>query len=196
MKYIQVYGLTKHLCNDHSECWPEVCWIAQNPELALREPNLLNNTLEERKKFTAMLGEIFQLNTGQSLITDARTSQNESFNRQKLSFVSKLIDYWKTYSVRHGLAVIHNNSGLLSMLQNVRAQKGLAAFSENDIQNIERISGGRELQRQRNQQDISVHNAAVAAKIATQKKNLEMFDFDQVYSLLLIKNYLLSKFKS
>ncbi|PKY25813.1 hypothetical protein RhiirB3_440910 [Rhizophagus irregularis] len=28
VKYIQVYGLTKHLCNDHSECWPEVCWIA------------------------------------------------------------------------------------------------------------------------------------------------------------------------
>ena len=131
-----------------------------------------------------MLGEIFQLNVGQSLITDARTSQNEAFNRQKLSFVSKLIDYWKTYSVRHALAVIHNNSGLLSMLQDVRTQKGLAAFSEIDIQNIKHISGGRELQRQRNQQDINIHNATVAAKIAMQKKNLEMFDFDQVYIII------------
>src|SRR2546423_426973 len=119
-----------------------------------------------------MLGEIFQLNVGQSLITDARTSQNEAFNRQKLSFVSKLIDYWKTYSVRHALAVIHNNSGLLSMLQHICAQKGLTLFSENDIRNIEHISGGRESQRQKNKQDIQMHSAAKAAKIAQQKKNL------------------------
>ncbi|GES74897.1 DNA helicase RecQ [Rhizophagus clarus] len=98
VKHIQMHGLTKHLCNDHLECWPE------------------------------------------SLITNARTSQNEAFNRQKLSFVSKLIDYWKTYSVRHALAVIHNNSGLLSMLQSIRAQKGLSSFSENVILNIEHIS--------------------------------------------------------
>ena len=147
MKHIQVHGLTKHLCDDHSECWPEVCWIAQNPELVLHEPNLLNSTSEERKNFTTMLGEIFQLNVGQSLITDARTFQNEAFNRQKLSFISKLIDYWKTYSIRHALAVIHNNSGLLSMLQDMRTQKGLAAFSEIDIQNIKHISRGRELQK-------------------------------------------------
>ena len=83
--------------------------------------------------------------------------------------------------MRHALAVIHNNSGLLSMLQDIRNQKGLTAFSENDIQNIKHISGERELQRQRNQQDINIHNATVATKIATQKKNLEMFDFDQVY---------------
>ena len=181
VKHVQVYGLAKHLCGDHSECWPEVCWITQNPELELSEPNLLHCTLEDQRKFTAMLGEIFQLNVGQSLITNARTSQNEAFNRQKLSFVSKLIDYWKTYSTRHALAVIHNNSGLLSMLQDIRAQKGLSAFSENDILNIEHLSNERELQRQRNQQDIHIHNAAKVAKIVQQKKNLEMFDFDQVY---------------
>ncbi|RIA83055.1 hypothetical protein C1645_743352 [Glomus cerebriforme] len=179
VKHVQVYGLTKHLCGNHSECWPEVCWITQNPELVLSEPNLLNSTSKEQKKFTAMLGEIFQLNVGQSLITNARTSQNEAFNRQKLSFVSKLIDYWKTYSVRHSLAVIHNNSGLLSMLQDIRAQEGLSAFSEYDVQNIKNISGKRELHRQRNHKDMDIHNAAKAAKIAQQKKNLEMFDFDQ-----------------
>ena len=50
--------------------------MLDNPEseLLLCEPNLLNSTSEERKKFTAMLGEIFQLNVGQSLVTDARTS--------------------------------------------------------------------------------------------------------------------------
>ena len=142
-----------------------MCWISQNSELVLFEPNLLNSTPEERKKFAAMLGEIFQLNVGQSLITDARTSQNEAFNRQKLSFVSKLIDYWKTYSVWHALAVIHNNSGLLSMLQNIRAQKGLTLFSENDIHNIEHISGEHESQRQKNKQDIQMHSAVKAAKI-------------------------------
>ena len=116
-----------------------------------------------------------------SLITDARTSQNEAFNRQKLSFVSKLIDYWNTYSIRHSLAVIHNNSGLLSMLQDIRAQEGLIAFSENDVQNIVHISDKHEQQRQRNQQDMYMHNAAKAEKISQQKKNLEMFDFNQVY---------------
>ncbi|GBC09462.1 hypothetical protein RclHR1_08890007 [Rhizophagus clarus] len=35
---------------DHSECWPKVCWIIQNPELVLCEPNLLNSTSEKRKR--------------------------------------------------------------------------------------------------------------------------------------------------
>ena len=43
--------------------------------------------------------------------------------------------------MRHTLAVIHNNSDLLSMLQDIRTQKGLTAFSEIDIQNIKHISG-------------------------------------------------------
>jgi hypothetical protein len=127
-----------------------------------------------------MLGKVFQLNVGQSLVIDAKTSQNEAFNRQKLSFVSKLIDYWKTYSVRYALAVIHNNSSLLSMLQNIYTQAELAIFSENDVQNIKHISGRRELQRQRNHQDMDTQKAAKVAKIVQQKKNLEMFDFNQV----------------
>uniref|UniRef100_U9UC53 DNA 3'-5' helicase n=1 Tax=Rhizophagus irregularis (strain DAOM 181602 / DAOM 197198 / MUCL 43194) TaxID=747089 RepID=U9UC53_RHIID len=83
------------------------------------------------------------------------------------------------YTVRYALAVIHNNSGLLLMLQNIRAQKGLTVFSEIDILNIEHISGGRESQRQRNQQDLQIKSAAKVAKIAQQKKNLDTFDFDQ-----------------
>ncbi|CAB4432332.1 unnamed protein product [Rhizophagus irregularis] len=67
VKHLQIHGLTKHLCDDYSECWPEVCWMTQNPELVLPEPNLLNCTPEEQEKFSAMLGEIFQLNIGQSL---------------------------------------------------------------------------------------------------------------------------------
>lgn len=35
---------------------------------------------EKQKKNSAILGEIFQLNIEQSLIIDARTSQNEVFN--------------------------------------------------------------------------------------------------------------------
>ena len=73
------------------------------------------------------------------------------------------------------------------MLQDIRAQKGLSVFSENDISNIECISGECELQRQRNQQNIHVHNAAKVAKIVQQKKNLEMFDFDQVYGIFFIE---------
>ncbi|CAB5357382.1 unnamed protein product [Rhizophagus irregularis] len=65
------------------------------------------------------------------------------------------------------------------MLQNIRAQKGLTVFSEIDILNIEHISGGRESQRQRNQQDLQIKSAAKVAKIAQQKKNLDTFDFDQ-----------------
>ena len=29
LKYIQVEGLVKHLCGDHSLCWSEVCWIKE-----------------------------------------------------------------------------------------------------------------------------------------------------------------------
>src|SRR5436305_8660564 len=50
VKHTQVHGLAKHLCGNHSECWPEVCWITQNPELVLSKPNFLNSTSKEQKK--------------------------------------------------------------------------------------------------------------------------------------------------
>ncbi|RIA82539.1 hypothetical protein C1645_835213 [Glomus cerebriforme] len=84
--------------------------------------------------------------------------------------------------------VIHNNSGLLSMLQNIHTQKGLAVFSEINIQNIKHISGRCKLQRQRNQQDINIYIATVAAKIAKEfKNNKDNFSCIADWSLIYIE---------
>ncbi|CAG8656472.1 2986_t:CDS:1, partial [Funneliformis mosseae] len=44
LKYVQVEGLIKYLYKDHSLCWSEVCWIKDNPDIELKEPNLITYT--------------------------------------------------------------------------------------------------------------------------------------------------------
>lgn len=45
--------------------------------------------------------------------TTTRTSQNEAFNRVKLIYTSKLIDYTASYQTRYALAILHNNEGFV-----------------------------------------------------------------------------------
>nr|CAG8616865.1 8250_t:CDS:10 [Entrophospora candida] len=40
IQHVQIEGLFQHLCDNHDLCWPEVCWIKQNPEVQLKEPTL------------------------------------------------------------------------------------------------------------------------------------------------------------
>nr|CAG8537623.1 415_t:CDS:2 [Entrophospora candida] len=53
-----------------------------------------------------MLETIFRLPVGQGIGITARTSQNEGFNRIKLVYTSKLIDYSVSYQTRHAEGVI------------------------------------------------------------------------------------------
>src|SRR6266498_2566705 len=62
-----------------------------------------------------MLETIFRLPINQGIGTKTRTSQNEAFNRLKLVYLDKRIDYWKSYPVRHALAILHNNEGICEM---------------------------------------------------------------------------------
>ncbi|CAG8598381.1 4216_t:CDS:2, partial [Scutellospora calospora] len=77
--------------------------------------------------------------TGQGLITTIRTSANEAVNRIKLNYTDKKTDYPKSFSARHALAVLHNNDGLLTLLETVRKVAKLPEFSEQDIINIIKI---------------------------------------------------------
>ena len=138
LKHVQVEGLVKHLCGDHSLCWPEVCWIKENSDFELKEPNLITYTEAQRNAFRKFILTIFQLPRGQGLATEIRTSYNEAFNRTKLVFLSKLIDYWKSFAARYSLAVIQNNEGIANLLEFIYST-GVGNYSENDKNNIKKI---------------------------------------------------------
>ncbi|RIB08903.1 P-loop containing nucleoside triphosphate hydrolase protein [Gigaspora rosea] len=56
-------------------------------------------------------------------------NQNESVNRIKLNYTDKKQDYPKSYKTRHALAVIHNNNGILELLQILRQADQLQDFN-------------------------------------------------------------------
>jgi len=181
LEKVQIDGLVAHLSDDHSLCWDEVCWRKENPDIQLKKPHLKEYTVGQKEKFCQFLKECFYISTKQSLITHIRTSYNEAFNRVKLCFHDKKIDYWKTYSTRHALAVLQYNSGLLNMLKIARSACNLQEFSEIDKQNISQIAEGRKKQSQRNSNNIAKRNEERGKKIQEQRTNLETFDWDKVY---------------
>ena len=58
-RYIQVEGLIRHLLDDHSICWSDVCWVKDNPELQLQNPTLKNYTQAEIENFRSVITTIF-----------------------------------------------------------------------------------------------------------------------------------------
>ncbi|UZO20938.1 uncharacterized protein OCT59_013347 [Rhizophagus irregularis] len=178
LKYVQVEGLVRHLCGNHSLCWPEVCWIKENPDIELKEPNLITYTENQRYAFRQFLLTIFQLPKGQGLVTEIRTSSNESFNRTKLVYLSKLIDYWKSFAARYSLAVIQNNEGIANLLEFIYTV-GVGSYSENDIINIRKIQEERQANRERNNEKLAQKTKEKGEKILNQRNELESFDFSQ-----------------
>ncbi|GBC42943.2 uncharacterized protein OCT59_007997 [Rhizophagus irregularis] len=135
-RYIQVEGLIRHLLDDHSICWSDVCWIKDNPELQLQDPTLKNYTQTEIENFRSVITTIFRVPSGQGIVTTLRTSHNETFNRKILKYLDKWIDYWASYSTRHALAVLDQNEGLDVMISKVHTAATEKEFSHSDICNI------------------------------------------------------------
>ncbi|CAG8780916.1 24709_t:CDS:2, partial [Dentiscutata erythropus] len=128
-----------HFLDNHNNCWPEVCWKVQNPDLFLADPNLIEYTESQANALKEFLEKHTKLPQKQSLITTIRTSMNKAFNRVKLNYANKKVDYAKSFSAQHGLAVLHNNNGFLEMLEIVRWAENLLKFSEEDQINIGKI---------------------------------------------------------
>lgn len=179
IRYVQTEGLFQHLCDNHDLCWPEVCWIKNNPELQLTEPTLKSYTPYQRNKFKSMLETIFRLPINQGIGTKTRTSQNEAFNRLKLVYLDKKIDYWKSYSVRHALAILHNNEGICEMMNLARLACN-ATLSEQDLYNINKIETERNQQHLRNISNIQKRNQERANKLKNKREDLTAFDWSQV----------------
>ncbi|CAG8852742.1 38647_t:CDS:2, partial [Gigaspora margarita] len=107
---IQSEVCVSHLLDNHDNCWAEICWKVENPEIQLADPNLIGYSQSSVNALREFLKQHTKLPQKQSLITTIRTSMNESFNRVKLNYTDKKVDYAKSFSARHGLAVLHNNS--------------------------------------------------------------------------------------
>ncbi|RHZ59174.1 hypothetical protein Glove_365g52 [Diversispora epigaea] len=178
IRYIQIEGLLQHLCNNHDLCWPEVCWIKQNPEIQLREPTLQLYTNTEHNQFKTMLEFIFKLPFGQGIGTTTRTSQNEAFNRVKLVYTSKLIDYPVSYQSRHALAILHNNEGICEILRIARQVYNIP-LSHQDLLNISKIKKEHDQHRINNIGRIEKRNAERAFTLQNLRNELDSFDWDQ-----------------
>ncbi|CAJ0853702.1 4946_t:CDS:1, partial [Entrophospora sp. SA101] len=76
------------------------------------------------------------------------------FNRIKLVYTSKLIDYPVSYQTRHTLAILHNNEGICEMVSIVR-QACMAPLSPQNLFNIAKIEEGRDKQWIRNLNQIT-----------------------------------------
>jgi hypothetical protein len=185
-RYVQVEGLIRHLLDDHSLCWNDVCWMKDNPELQLQSPTLKNYTTTEIENFRSVITSIFRVPFGQGLVTTLRTSHNEAFNRKILKYLDKRIDYWASYSTRHALAVLDQNDGLDVMISKVRMAATEKDFSHSDICNILKFTQERSQQNVRNRNTIQQRNEIRKEKFSNDRKELAGFDFDKVILLRVI----------
>jgi hypothetical protein len=185
IRYVQIQGLFQHLCDNHDLCWPEVCWIKKNPELQLKEPTLKAYAPFEHNQFKTMLETIFKLPVGQGIGTLTRTSQNEAFNRLKLVYTSKLIDYPVSYKARQALAILHNNEGICEMVSIVH-HACMTPLSSQDLFNIAKIEKERGQQRIRNLNQITKRNSERALALQNLREELNSFDWDQVILILIL----------
>lgn len=179
-RHIQVEGLIRHLLDDHSICWSDVCWMKDNPELHLQELTLKNYTQTDIDKFRNVITTIFRVPFGQGLVTTLRTSHNETFNRKILKYLDKRIDYWASYSARHALAVIDQNDGLDVMISNVHITAVETEFSYSDKINILKFVQERSRQVIKNRSTIQQRNEGRKEQYANERKELAGFDFDKV----------------
>jgi hypothetical protein len=180
LTWMHTEGVICHLRGNHTKCWPEVCWIANNPDLSLPTPNLIGTDDNQCMRLLEFLKKITKLKENQSLITTIRTSYNEAFNRLKLNYTEKKIDYPKSFRARHALSVIHNNNGFIELQRKVRIAGNLVSFSDQDEKNLFKIWKQKEQKRKSNLMAIETRNKKRAGKIIDQKKRLESFDFSQV----------------
>ncbi|RIB20631.1 hypothetical protein C2G38_2035084 [Gigaspora rosea] len=104
---------------------------------------------------------------------------NESFNRVKLNYADKKVDYSKSFLVRHAFAILHNNDGLLEMLITIRQAGNFIEFSEQNQINIGKIWKQRENKCKCNIAKINEKNTLRAKKIAEMRKQMEEFDFSK-----------------
>src|SRR6266498_931890 len=178
IRHIQTKGLFQHLCDNHDLCWLEVCWIKQNPKIQLREPTLKIYTPFECNQFKMMLEAIFRLLIGQGIGTTTRTLQNEAFNRVKLIYTSKLIDYTASYQTRHALAILHNNEGICELV-NIARQASNASLSNQDLLNITKIEKERDRQRINNIERIEKRNIERTLVLQNLREDLSSINWNQ-----------------
>ncbi|CAJ0758063.1 7662_t:CDS:2, partial [Entrophospora sp. SA101] len=100
------------------------------------------------------------------------------FNRIKLVYTSKLIDYPVSYQTRHTLAILHNNEGICEMVSIVR-QACMAPLSPQNLFNIAKIEEGRDKQWIRNLNQITKRNSERALELQSLRVDLNFFDWDQ-----------------
>ncbi|CAG8812835.1 36442_t:CDS:2, partial [Gigaspora margarita] len=126
----QIYADLKHISKNVRKSL--FCWMKDNSELCVQDPILKHFLQVQINEFRHMLGKIFRLPVGQGLVTTYRTSINEAFNRVKLVYLDKKIDFWKSFSGRHALAIIYHNDSYAKVLKTIRFRYTSESFTIQD----------------------------------------------------------------
>jgi hypothetical protein len=66
--FMHTEGVVAHLSDIHDQCWPEVCWFHDSPDMTLAESNLKRYTKSQKNDLLEFLKRIMDLK-GKSLIT-------------------------------------------------------------------------------------------------------------------------------
>ncbi|CAG8709383.1 11180_t:CDS:1, partial [Scutellospora calospora] len=155
-----------------------VCWTKDDPTILLQNPTLCHTPKDRIDAFKEFLEKIFKTPRGQSIVIFNRTSQNEAFNRVKLVYLDKKIDYWKSFTARHAIAVIYYNKEYTYVLFEIR-EICSQPFALENLLNICMIENERSKQNQLNVEKIHQHNKMRSEKYASECKELGGFDFSQ-----------------
>ncbi|CAG8600294.1 19865_t:CDS:2 [Gigaspora margarita] len=65
---MQIDGLIRHLQNDHSNCWSDICWTKDDSTIIIQNPTLCHSSESQINLFKKFLEKIFYVPVGQIVI--------------------------------------------------------------------------------------------------------------------------------
>ncbi|CAG8806788.1 41393_t:CDS:10, partial [Gigaspora margarita] len=138
-----------------------VYWTKDNPEIILQEPTLCHSSNNQINEFRKLFETTYCV--------------SRAFNRVKLVYMDKKIDYWQSFAARHAMAILHYNEEytyLLSELREIYCEK---PFELADLHNINAIESARSAKQRWNLEKIQQHNKTRAEKYTNEHKELAVF---------------------
>ncbi|CAG8568893.1 12635_t:CDS:10, partial [Dentiscutata heterogama] len=89
---MQTEGVIVHLSDNHSDCWPEVCWVSTNSNIELETPNLKLYNKNQKEQLLKFLHKIMELKEKQKAANLPEFSKNDHTNILKI---------WKERETKH-----------------------------------------------------------------------------------------------
>ena len=132
-------GLYDHLLNNHTHCWANMCPYKSDPDKNIQKSSgcIAHFTQHNKDRVKAAIQSIYSVERGQKLITNLRTTENESFNNVKTLLLPKRMNFMVSYPLRYLLVIHKRNEGLQSTYRRLQEAFSLPVMSEADAINLD-----------------------------------------------------------